>query len=85
MPTHLHLFRGSGSVPLLPCLHLLHDQKADEANGNNEDDAEDDNDTGLMTSPVAPALGKVRDSAGEGDCVGLDGRHFEGGVEKAFV
>lgn len=68
---------GLGSVPLTPCLHLLRDQEADEANSDDKDNAEDNDDTGFPASPVA-ALGNVRDSVVEDDGAGVDGRHFEG-------
>jgi hypothetical protein len=64
-----------GRTPLAAGLDELVDPKGDEEAANNEDDTEDEDDTGLTSSPVA-ALGEVRNGVADNNGV-ADGRHFD--------
>jgi hypothetical protein len=61
-------------LALLAPLEALEDLGNDDADGNEEDDAEDDNDTNLPLSPVL-ALGQVHDSIAGDE--GVNGGHFD--------
>jgi hypothetical protein len=60
---------------LLAGQHLLVDPEGEETDGDDEDDAEHDHDTGILARPVGP-LGEL-DKAVASDEREADGRHFE--------
>lgn len=70
LPKHSSLVLDLGG---LPRCQLLGDEKTGKTDGDDKDNAEHNNDTGLMASPVA-ALGDLGDGVASDDG-GVDGRH----------
>ena len=72
--SRLGVYRGA---LLLAGLDLLGDEESDETDGDDEDNAKHDHDTGVLAGPVA-ALGDVGHVAS--DDGEADGRHVDGCV-----